>query len=387
VYNKCMAVEVALPIKKYPGWQVWKKIPWTNRTRLIAAVLALFILVGAGVLTWLIYNPGSTVISLQPVAAPTPTPTPTPMPKDQADPLNGVLYTATDAAAFAQLRPVAVMVENHVLARPQSGLQDAEVLYEAMAEGGITRFMAVYLANQPAKVGPVRSARLHYIDWASEYDAGYAHWGGSAEALSSLSGHSRPRNLDEFLYAAAFWRDTNSGKALEHTGYTAVPKLRQVLTDHGWEQATTFASWKFKDDAATADRPTTQKVQINFFGTAGYAAEFDYQPATNDYTRMTGGLSHVDATSGQQLIAKTIVLMFQPVTNYTDTNGHAAVNVNPIGTGKAVVIEDGASTVGSWSKADINARTMFTDANGAPMALDRGKIWIVSVPNGSVATY
>jgi hypothetical protein len=381
-----MAVEMSDPIKTYPKWQFWRG-PCSARKRIVAFIIGLILIGTAGVLAWAYYQPDSETISSHPDTA---KPTPTPEPKDHPNPLNGVLYTASEAAAFDSLRPVAVMVENHVLARPQAGLNQADILYEAMAEGGITRFMAVYLANQPEKVGPVRSARLHFINWAAEYDAGYAHWGGSAEALSYLSSHIRPRNLDEFMYASAFWRDNSSGKPLEHTGYTSLPNLREVLSGHGWEAATTFTSWMFKDetkdDVVQAPPPTEQTVKLAFLGTTGYAAEFDYRSATNDYARKTGGIPHLDA-DGQQLTTKTIVLLYQSVRSYTDDNGHAAVDVTVTGTGKAVVIQDGGATVGSWSKPDTNSRTVLTDASGQNIALDRGKIWVVSVPTGSTVSY
>lgn len=379
-----MAVEVAMPTTPLaPRWQFWRRFHWTRRSRLIGGSIGVALIVIAGGLLWIGYTPKSEVANKP---APTPTPAPTPEPKDHADPLNGVLYTASDYAKFANLRPVAVMVENHVLARPQSGLQEADAIYEAMAEGGITRFMALYLAGQPDKIGPVRSARLHFVNWAAEYNATYAHWGGSAEALNYVQNHSQPKNLDEFAFGGAFWRDYSGGKPLEHTGYTSIPKLRQVSAAQGWEAAPSFTPWTFKDDAPASEHPAAQKVTLAFLGTAGYNAEFDYQPETNDYLRFTGNLPHKDA-SGVQLTAKTIVLMYQKVTNYTDVNGHPAVRVDVTGTGQAVVIEDGVAHPGTWSKSSINERTTLTDAAGNPLALDRGKLWVVSVPLGSPVTY
>jgi hypothetical protein len=382
---ECMAVEVVLPTKKTFNWQFWRNFKISRRKRLIMGSVGVLLIALSVVLAWLWWRPAAKPVAIvQP--APTATPTPTPVPKDHPDPLNGVLYTADEAAAWANRRPLAVMVENHVLARPQSGLQSAEVLYEAMAEGGITRFMALYLAGQSEKIGPVRSARLHFVSWAAEYDAAYAHWGGSAEALSYLRSHSRPLNIDEFSFAKAFWRDYSGGKPLEHTGYSAVSRLRQVIDQLHQEKATDFTAWTFKDEAAETERPASQTVRLGFLGTAGYAAEFDYRPATNDYVRLTGGKPHVDA-DGQQLLTKSIVLLYQRVRPYTDTSGHAAVDVQTVGSGQAVVIEDGQAAEGQWHKDSINSRTVISDAAGQPLALDRGKIWVISVPVGSSVSY
>jgi hypothetical protein len=247
--------------------------------------------------------------------------------------------------------------------------------------------MAVYLTGNPSKIGPVRSARKHFIEWAAEYDGVYAHWGGSAEALSLLQTINRPKNLDEFIFSSAFYRDYSAGKALEHTGYTSMDRLRTVTQSKQWEAATTFHTWPFKDDADPATRPQSQTVSLGFLGTRGYDAQFTYRPDTNDYIRFTGGAPHMDALTNQQLTAKTIVLQFQQVQNYTDSNGHAAVHVTTIGTGKAVVIEDGTATEGTWTKPSTNERTIFTDASNKEIPFDRGKIWIISVPIGSSVSY
>jgi hypothetical protein len=368
----------------------WQKIIWTKKLKIITSIssIAVLALIGGGIAAYLHFQtPAKVATKPTPTPSSTPTPLPTPTPKDHPNPLNGVLYTATDAANFADKRPIAVMVENHVDARPQSGLQDADILYEAMAEGGITRFMAVYLTGAPTTIGPVRSARKHFVEWAAEYDSAYAHWGGSAEALNLLRSISRPKNLDEFIFGSAFYRNTASGKSLEHTGYTSMDRLRQVAKSQSWESAVIFHIWPFKDDAEPATRPQSQTISLGFLGTRGYDAKFTYRSDTNDYVRFTGGTPHMDALSNQQLTAKTIILQYQQVQNYTDSNGHPAVHVTTIGNGKATILEDGTATEGTWAKPDMINRTTFTDANGKEIPLNRGKIWIISVPTGSAVSY
>jgi hypothetical protein len=367
-------------------WSKFSPKNWSRRTRLIAGLSLGSVLLIAGGTVGLFYfatHNNSEVVQASPKA--TPTPTPTPIPKDTPNPLNGVLSTATDAALYAQRRPMAVMVENHVQSRPQSGLQEAEVMHEGMAEGGITRFMAVYLQNQPDRIGPVRSARKHFVEWAAEYDATYAHWGGSAEAQDMLRRGTRPRNLDQFNFAAAFFRDYSLGRSLEHTGYTSMELLRKVNQKQGWEAPATMTPWSFKSEAVSASRPQAQTVSLAFLGTAGYDAAFTYRSSTNDYVRATGGKPHVDA-AGVQLTTTSIVLLYQNVQGY-QLSGQAAVRVTTIGSGKAVVIQDGVATEGLWAKSDINSRTRMTDVTGKEIALNRGKVWVVSVPVGSSVSY
>src|SRR5690606_24574017 len=200
-----------------------KKLPWwkrifSSKKRATVAIIGLFFIAASGGLLWYLQSqPPQQIAKFLPDIIPTPTPEP----KNVPNPLNGALYTESEAKNFLNKRPLAVMVENHVEARPQAGLAEAEILYEAMAEGGITRFMALYQASSPEKITPVRSARLHFVDWAAEYDAAYAHWGGSNEALQFLRSNNRPKDLDQFIFGGAFFRDHSTGRSLEHTGATS----------------------------------------------------------------------------------------------------------------------------------------------------------------------
>src|SRR5690606_7113590 len=125
-----------------------------------------------------------------------------------------------------------------------------------------TRFMALYQASSPEKITPVRSARLHFVDWAAEYDAAYAHWGGSNEALQFLRSNNRPKDLDQFIFGGAFFRDPSTGRSLEHTGATPRNLLRQVMQIQGEINRVDFTSRKFQDDAADEVRSDSHAVSL-----------------------------------------------------------------------------------------------------------------------------
>jgi hypothetical protein len=146
--------------------------------------------VGAYTITKYINNPQ---ISNNPITNEvTPSPSVKPVAAESYCPLNGKKYTVDDQLRWESEHPIAVMIENHPEARPQSGLSKADVVYEVVAEGGITRFMGLFLCEEPPQfVGPVRSARTYYLDWLSEYNAFYAHVGGAntdgkADALQQI---------------------------------------------------------------------------------------------------------------------------------------------------------------------------------------------------------
>src|SRR5690606_22882656 len=186
-----------------------------------------------------------------------------------------------------------------------------------------------------------------------------------------------PKDIDQFFNAAAFYRDFSGGKSLEHTGYTSTENLRQIVSAKGWQELPTFRPWSFKDDLTQAERPASQTINLNLLQAAGYQATFDYQPLTTEYVRSTGGQPHLD-DQGKQLTAKTIILQFQKVVQFTDDAGHPAVDVTTTGSGQAVVIQDGTAIEGQWSKSAASVRTTITTANGQDIPLNRGPIWIIS---------
>ena len=192
------------------------------RKSVVIAVVAVVLLVGAGIgmLAAGMIQPGSTPPplavaspSVAPVATPSPTPPPTPPPTPTPTPtpvrlqaaLTGRLVTENNAYRH----PIAVMIDDHAGARPQSGLNAASVVWHAPAEGGIPRYMAIFQDRLPEDLGPVRSARSYYIAWAAEWRAVYVHAGGSPQALATLAARGRGQyvyNADEFRYSTYFRR-------------------------------------------------------------------------------------------------------------------------------------------------------------------------------------
>jgi len=148
------------------------------------------------------------------VPTPTPSPTPEPTPTVVRSALNGQMISPDQAAQ----RPVAIMIENHPDARPQAGLAGAPLVYETEAEGGITRFMAVYDGSTgDITAGPVRSARTYFVDYVEELEALYGHVGGNIDALQQIAAN-RILDLDQSrVGAAAYWRETSRRVATEHT--------------------------------------------------------------------------------------------------------------------------------------------------------------------------
>ncbi len=332
------------------------------------------------------------------------------LPKTEACPINGVLYSKQQEQWWQQHRPLGVMIENHVDARPQSGLSGADTIYEAVAEGGITRFLAIFYCQDAGQVGPVRSARTYFVDFVSEYADYplYAHVGGAnqpgpADALGQIDsyGWTDYNNLDQFSIGfPTFWRDYDRlpGVATEHTMYSSIDKLLDYAkTSRGltnvdkkgksWD--TNFVPYAFTEDAVLSARPASQTIHLEFWQSAGsdYFVDWTYNPKTNLYMRANGGKPHMDKDTGKQLSAKNVVILEMVEDNADDgyvANDHLLFEDK--GTGKAVVFKDGKRINGTWEKDTRTSRTIVKDSTGKEISFDRGLIWFEILPTEGVLT-
>lgn len=325
-------------------------------------------------------------------------------PKTETCPLNGSLHTKEAKQSWDKRRPLAVMIENHEDARPQSGLSSADVVYETVAEGGITRFMAVFLCNlADVQVGPVRSARTYFIDWLSEYNALYAHVGGAntpgpADALGQIIKYGI-NDLNQFSIGfPVYWRDyqrLGHPVATEHTMYSTTQKLWEVGSKRSWTATdsaglrwdASFIPWKFKDPSISSGQVT--KIAVNFWENQGaYQVEWDWDKASNTYKRNNGGKPHMDLDNNTQLSPKVVVVQFERESNANDGYpGNVHLLYGTTGSGKALFFQDGGVTEGTWNKTTRLSRSKYLDKNGKEIQFNKGQIWIQTVPEGSKVTY
>ncbi|HET7827843.1 MAG TPA: DUF3048 domain-containing protein [Candidatus Saccharimonadales bacterium] len=358
--------------KRFWGW-------WTSQSRnvrfgIIALLLLLF---GGGAIIWFSYiQPGSNP-TLSIIHHPKKKPT------TVASPLTGVQVSPTDAA-----RPVtAIMIENSQDARPQSGLQDAGVVYEAIAEAGITRFMALYQEGQPQYIGPVRSLRPYYIDFAAPFQASIVHVGGSPDALSVVTSGNF-RNLDQF-YNGSYFTRVNSRYA-PHNVYTSFAKLDALNQAKGYTKSS-FTSW-LRKSAKKLKVPTAKTIHLAI-SSPDFYADYSYDAASNSYLRSEGGQPHTELvnagdTTGPQLHPKVVIALVMSLSNGAlDSSGAYYSEYQDTGSGPMYVFQDGGVSQGTWSKSDTTSQFSFTDSSGAPIKLDAGQTWITIVGDPSQVTY
>jgi hypothetical protein len=289
--------------------------------------------------------------------------------------------------AAAQRHPIAVMIDDLGAARPQSGFSAASVVWQAPAEGGIPRYMLIFQERIPTDVGPVRSARYYFIAWASEWNALYAHAGGSPQALATLRAKGSGQlvyNADEFRWGGSFHRITT--RNAPHNLYTSGKNLRRLLTKVGAKDGPMKAAWKFAPDAPLDARPKGGTITTKYPGNYN-TITYHYDRTTNTYLRsVTGETKETDAASGLRVAPKNVAVMLVSFAPLGDNPAKHRLEADLIGTGKAWVATNGHTTVGTWKKTAIDAPTRFYDANGNQIVFTVGQTFVQVMPLGSPIT-
>ena len=326
-------------------------------------------------------GPGATA-SVAPVTSPSPTPEPTL--QLIAAPLTGLLVTPE----AARLHPIAVMIDDHRLARPQSGFNSASVVWQAPAEGGIPRYMLIFQEQVPAAVGPVRSSRQYYIEWAAEWNAMYVHAGGSPQALETLAARGRGSwvwNADAFRWEGQYLLRVQQVKVLggptfplepPHNLYTDGAKLRQLETKLKVADGPIQPAWTFAPDARPEDRPLGARLTVAY---PYESITFRYDAATNTYRRYLDGSKQpqVDAADGKVVAPKNVVILrmaFGPL-----NDGHPdkhRLEASDVGHGTAWIATNGVTVKGTWRKASVTAPTLLFGPDGKPMTLTAGQTFV-----------
>lgn len=344
-----------------------------KRNLIIVGIVLLIIAIGAGAYWWFNKKPAVTVNGQPAVVVEKKA-----EPVKIYSPLTGVEVSSQDIAN----RPVTgVMIENSPDARPQSGLDQAGVVFEAIAEGGITRFLALFQEAQPDYIGPVRSARPYYVEWAKTFDASYAHVGGSPDALALIK-KLGVKDLDQFANGGSYQRI--SSRAAPHNVYTDFTKLNALNISKGYTSSK-FTSWDRKDDVKQT--PTAAIIDLSVSGPT-YSPRFTYDANTNSYLRIQEGQPHYvlakDLSTKKQINPKTVVVL---VTTYGLDNDGYHSSYRTTGSGNMYVFQDGIVSTGTWSKTDSSTQYVFTDKNGLPMKLNRGQTWVTLVASDSAVSY
>jgi hypothetical protein len=335
-------------------------------------------------------------------AAPPPVPTPTPKPTRV--PVYSLLDGVQIQPKSGDHRIAAVMIDNYPRdARPQSGLRDADIIYEVEAEGGITRYMALYLEGVPAKIGPVRSARTYFVDLARPYNPLFAHAGENNDVWAMLADlrESGFADMDQIVGTPeAFWRD--SVRDMPHNLYTSIPKMRATAPIYGYKdmpfdaeefafapdpEASTPADPASAEPAPPANpdpamspspRPTPSAPPdaiVTFWN--NYTVRF--HPTTGGYERVIKGVVQHDLENPTPYKVADVIAVWIPA-KVLDALGDLQMDV--YGSFPAVLIRDGKAFTGTWVAPSPDTMPRLVDKDGEWLPLAAGQIYIEVLPQG-----
>lgn len=277
-------------------------------------------------------------------------------------------------------RPIAVMLDNYVKARPQAGLSEADVILEALAEGEITRYMAIFQSRDPETIGPVRSARPYFIHKALEYDAYYVHAGGSEEALGNIV-RQGVADLDALHEGkATFWRKRH--KRAPHNLYTSPAALRKAAEARRYSTDWRGVPQVFSYEAELAGGMPFTQVSLQFKepgkgDSAGYTVMFTAEPDSPRMMRSVNGKPHQDETSQMPLYAENLLIQ---LAKHRVIDREGRLEVSLIGSGTGYYCREGRYWPISWEKNSPEAPTVYRLEDGTALQMKPGMLWIEIFP-------
>jgi len=265
-------------------------------------------------------------------------------------------------------RPIAVIVENAPQARPQAGLSKADIVYEIMAEGGITRFLAVFASESADRVGPVRSARPYFALKALEHDAIFVHSGGSVEAYTYMQELSLD-HIDEMNHFQPFWREKE--RRPPHNLYTSVVALRQEAQKLGYNRPVKNPGFGVASSSSSREGKSAPTLEIGYGG--DYKVQFTFDAGKREYYRFINEKPHMDSSSNTQISCSTVIVQ---VAEHVVKDADGRLEIRFVGEGKGWVLSDGKAYPIRWEKKNLRDKTRFYYDNGEELRINPGRVWI-----------
>jgi len=334
-----------------------------------------------------------------PTKTPKPTPTPTPKPVNPSTPvvLSNPIPTFTptpivnlcpltgepvDSLEKINRRPLAVKISNSPEVRPQSGLSFADIVFEHLAEGGITRFTAIFLCKDVKRIGSVRSARLIDLEIPLFYHAIFAYSGASGEVTRMLdSSDFAQYTLSEWRGDPGFYRIKEPGKAFEHTLFTDTATLWEVANKKGINQKVEIKHMVFAHDPPPDGLPANE-IYIPYHRRYSDVL-YRYDPQKGAYLRFLVGEPHLDALTGEQIAVKNVVIIYVHHVEtliIEDELGSRSIQIQLWGQGKAQVCRDGKVYDAIWSRPSRPDPLTILDYGGNIFPFKPGNTWFELVP-------
>lgn len=276
-------------------------------------------------------------------------------------------------------RPIAVMIDNNVRARPHSGLQDAYLIYEMIVEGGQTRLMALFHNKDTEIVGPVRSSRHYFLDYVLENDAIYAHFGGSPKAYDDLR-RLNIASIDGMTVSGAYYRD--SSRRAPHNAYTTMERLNNRIDSVNFREKMSEGhvfEYSVEEVDLASREESVESLAPKFQYSSSHRSTYTYDEENKVYIRSMNGNLHMDRETNNAYTFKNIVAIY--VQNVAlDNQGRQ--DLRNITTGEGYYISNGHAVPINYSKSSRSAQTKFTFKDGTPLVINDGNTMVQIFPTG-----
>lgn len=272
-------------------------------------------------------------------------------------------------------RPIAVMIDNNINAMPQAGLLEADLIYELIVEGGETRMMIVLQDKELDRVGPIRSSRHNFLDYALENDAIYVHYGWSPQAKSDISNLNVNNINGIYESATSFWRD--SSKYAPHNAVTSTENIKKIASREGYRitTKTTPVLNYVVDEVNLEDGQSADTITIPY--SDHNTVKYTYDADKKEYTRYSRGEKQIDWNSDKTITTKNIIITFA---KNTSIDSYGRQNIENIGNLDGYYITNGKAIKIQCEKTSRTSQTVYKDLDGNEINVNDGKTFIQICP-------
>lgn len=278
-------------------------------------------------------------------------------------------------------RVIAVSINNHHSAWPHSGLQDAFLCYELIAEGGITRILAFYKDVNISKIGSVRSVRHYFLDYVLENDAIIVHYGWSPQAKEDIK-NLKINNLNGIYDSKTFYRDKSLNRSLEHTAFTSIDRIKNGVKRNKYRDTSNVKLLNYSDKVFINDKYKINANKLTIKYSSYQTTSYIYNENEKTYKLYMNDKEQIDLVTGKQYFVKNIITYQIKNVSLNDSKGRQ--NLENIGEGYGYYITEGKAVKIKWIKTSRESKTNYFNIDGTPLILNKGNTWIHIQPKNNL---
>jgi len=288
-------------------------------------------------------------------------------------------------------RPIAIMVDNDPRGRPQSGLIYADIVFEVVDEGDVTRYVAIYSSNEAEVIYPIRSARIYYAEIARSLDPIYVFWGTYEQCFDPIKKLDMDvldaNNMGYVTGTNSGWRDYSRSTVSWISALISTTAIKEDAINFGYSLKEGQSPLRFKKDAEDSERGDVSDITIDFSSEI-FKAYFEYNGENNNYLKYVGGSPHTDYDTGSQITVNNVIVMITDIEGPIDTDGHMVVRTTGTSdNSKAFFFMDGNVIEGTWERSSAFDPFTYRDENGDTILFNRGSTWVALIQDTDMLTY